>query len=810
MVSFIWSQIRQLKKNFKFMFIKAWKIVMKGILGIRGYCTKCSLIARLAAVLMSLLPTEFRSPEQKYETFSKMVDETYRFIEPDEAEPITLYLFEFIRDASQVERHTVRELQTRGMTDVETLISQLEPNYHRVVLETLSLVEHKASKNPLLLNYKTLKECVEISIDRHNDILTEHWALFWNEIEQAVELNETEQWTMNETEQSTMNEQSQDEGGNGDNTLPSSPEETAQQENLSEEAIPNAEQNSNIDIDEVIDMVTNMVIDMLNSSEPEPKYMKWVKWCSNYLDPIWRDTSYMLEYWMAISEIGFILLIFIVCIMQVLAYLQILKKPTAYKGILIISIIFFILQIWFLSVGSVLGWYTTNILHQPIPIEFGENQFLFGNVIFNVRIFIFLVGICIFVFLFRSQNDNAVFFSVPLLILLNMDAVCWIFTVDNYFLMFLVLEFQSLSLYLLASIRRSNLSAEAGLKYFLYGSFASGFLVFGVSLIYLSTGTCNINEINQLLLGLNTNNPPLIYMVGLLFILAGLLFKLGVAPFHFWVPDVYDGAPLVIVYFFSTITKIPLIYLLYRAFGMFLNPLLASNLVGWCQFDIYCLLFTSVILISGLSSMILGAFGAYNELNIKRFLAFSSIVNMGYILVSLSQSSYEGLFAAIYYLFLYILIIVQIFTILLIFRKDRDLSTFKYLTQLSTLLHGSPIFALALACSFLSLAGIPPFPGFFGKLMIIVNFIEAGNYFQALCLILISVWIAVYYIRLFRFIFFFLNLNKGEFIQKFLQLSHFQKLFVILIFLINILFFFIQGPYILFINMCTEAFIHFV
>lgn len=139
------------------------------------------------------------------------------------------------------------------------------------------------------------------------------------------------------------------------------------------------------------------------------------------------------------------------------------------------------------------------------------------------------------------------------------------------------------------------------------------------------------------------------------------------------------------------------------------------------------------------ASIIIGAFGAYNEPSLQRFLGFSSISNMGFILASLSLGTYDGLYAAIYYFFVYLLTMLLVFAILFVLRKDKDFSLIKNITDLSTISHGSPWLSMSLGCALFSLAGIPPFGGFFGKFAIIIAYLNSANFLVALCLLLLSV-----------------------------------------------------------------------
>jgi len=222
--------------------------------------------------------------------------------------------------------------------------------------------------------------------------------------------------------------------------------------------------------------------------------------------------------------------------------------------------------------------------------------------------------------------------------------------------MYLALELQSLSLYLLASLKKyATLAVEAGLKYSIYGSFASGLSLYGVSLSYGCYGTTTLNSIYLCLYMSSFDGSAVLVtaILGFFFMIAGLLFKLGVAPSHFWVPDVYDGSSTIITYSFALIPKVSILFILYRAFGFFLNP---SYVIFF-----YAPVFLFLISLCALLSLMFGSLGALYQVKFKRSLAFSAVANLGYILLGFGTLSVFGLFASIYYFFIYLVAIYKFF-----------------------------------------------------------------------------------------------------------------------------------------------------
>lgn len=301
--------------------------------------------------------------------------------------------------------------------------------------------------------------------------------------------------------------------------------------------------------------------------------------------------------------------------------------------------------------------------------------------------------------------------------------------------LYMGLELQSLSLYVLASFNRDNVrSSEAGLKYFVLGAISSGMLLFGASLVYGYTGSTNFDVIGDTL----SQQLSAGALIGMVFLIAGLAFKISAAPFHMWTPDVYEGAPTSVTAFFALVPKLAAIALLTRL----LFEAFPAASVQWGQI---------IWFLSGLT-MAVGAFAGLMQNNIKRLLAYSSIGNMGFALVGLSATNVEGVSAVLVYMIIYMIMTAGTFAIVLSMRRDgRPL---ELITDLSGLSRNSPALAYALAILMFSMSGIPPLAGFFGKFLVFKAAIGAGLYGLSVFGVVASVVAAYYYLRIIKVMFF--------------------------------------------------------
>jgi NADH-quinone oxidoreductase subunit N len=307
--------------------------------------------------------------------------------------------------------------------------------------------------------------------------------------------------------------------------------------------------------------------------------------------------------------------------------------------------------------------------------------------------------------------------------------------------LYMGLELQSLSLYVIAAFRRDNLrSSEAGLKYFVLGALSSGMLLYGSSMIYGFTGTTGFDGIAEVfMIGAAAGNSISIgLIVGLVFLCAGLAFKVSAVPFHMWTPDVYEGAPTPVTAFFATAPKIAAMALFIR---VLIEPF-GGLFDQWQQ----------IVIFVSIASMVLGAFAAINQTNIKRLMAYSSIGHIGYALIGLASGTQDGISGITVYLTIYIFMNLGTFACILCMRQ-KDVMV-EEIEDLKGLSKTHPMMALALAIFMFSMAGIPPLAGFFGKLYIFLSAIEAGLYTLAVIGVLTSVVGAFYYLRIIKLMYF--------------------------------------------------------
>lgn len=328
-------------------------------------------------------------------------------------------------------------------------------------------------------------------------------------------------------------------------------------------------------------------------------------------------------------------------------------------------------------------------------------------------------------------------FEYPVIVLIAGIGMMLMVSANNLLSLYMALELQSLSLYVLAAFNRnSTKSAEAGVKYFVLGALSSGMLLFGMSLVYGFTGSLDFNTIHDTLLTIET--IPAGFTIGMVFILAGLAFKISAVPFHMWTPDVYQGAPLCVTALFAIVPKTAamalLIRLLLEAFGPAQDQ--------WMQ----------IIYFISVASMIVGAFAAIAQEEIRRLIAYSSIGNMGYALVGVIAATPQGIGAVLLYLFIYMVMTSGVFVVLAVMRRE-DKSLHK-ISDLAGLSRTSPALAYAMAVFMFSMSGIPPLAGFFSKLFIFQAAIAQGYIILAVLGVLTSVVAAYYYLRIVKVMFF--------------------------------------------------------
>jgi NADH-quinone oxidoreductase subunit N len=295
---------------------------------------------------------------------------------------------------------------------------------------------------------------------------------------------------------------------------------------------------------------------------------------------------------------------------------------------------------------------------------------------------------------------------------------------------------------LAASKKNSSFSTEAGLKYFILGSFSSALLLFGISVLYGCTGTTNFDNFYLLFSGIDRETFLLTAPVekALIFIAAAFFFKIAAAPFHMWSPDVYEGSPTSSTIFFAVIPKIAL-------FAVFLR-LFQTIFSSFEETFLFALIFFSI------SSVIVGSFVALRQKKLKRLLAYSSISHVGYMLLAFSANSLEGTQSLFFYLIVYMITSVCIWSVVLSLNTTTNMERSKTLIDLASVSNFNPMLGFTAMLAFFSLAGVPPLVGFFAKMEIFVSALGSSLFFASLIAILSSVISSYYYIRLIKTMYF--------------------------------------------------------
>ena len=362
----------------------------------------------------------------------------------------------------------------------------------------------------------------------------------------------------------------------------------------------------------------------------------------------------------------------------------------------------------------------------------------FNDLIVNDRLVVFLKSLVLLsgiVVLIISEKYRTLkklyLFEYPVLILFSILGMLVMLSSNDFITLYLGLELQSLSLYVLAAIKKDSLkSSEAGLKYFILGALASGFFLFGVSLLFGITGTTTYTVLSNNILSVENNSLLLIFSI--ILILSSIAFKLSIAPFHMWTPDVYEGAPTSVTAFFAVVPKI-------AAIGVLMRILYIALI------DIH-LIWNQLILILGMLSIFVGAFGALLQINIKRLMAYSAISNIGYIFLALSLGSQIGLEASLIYITVYTVSALGSFAFILSMEKDNIM--LNTISSFAGLSKSNPFYSICFSIILLSLAGLPPLAGFIAKFYIFKAIIIADYLWIAVVGIMGSVISAYYYLNI--------------------------------------------------------------
>lgn len=355
----------------------------------------------------------------------------------------------------------------------------------------------------------------------------------------------------------------------------------------------------------------------------------------------------------------------------------------------------------------------------------------------TVKLIIIISGIGIFLISLDhyKDEDSVTEYEYTQLILLAILGMLLLVSSRDLIMFYLSIELMSLSLYILAGIRRiGQYSTEAGLKYILLGGLSSGLLLFGCGLIYTLTGLTGFSELSAYIWYSNINEG---IVAGGLFIIIAILFKLAAAPFHMWAPDVYEGSPTIVTAFFAIVPKIATICILITIlFGPFIG------LFNEIQ---------PVILISAILSLAIASLAGLNQTKIKRLIAYSAIGHMGFMLIGIAPGTIFGLQATFVYIIIYIIMSFNTFAFILTLYKN---GINNYLVELSGISRTQPILAITFALGLLSLAGIPPLAGFFSKYLVLLSAIESQYYIVTIFAVLCSVISSFYYVRIIKWMYF--------------------------------------------------------
>ena len=334
-------------------------------------------------------------------------------------------------------------------------------------------------------------------------------------------------------------------------------------------------------------------------------------------------------------------------------------------------------------------------------------------------------------------------FEYPILIVLSTIGMMMVISANDLIALYLGLELLSLSSYVIAAFDRDNLrSTEAGLKYFVLGALSSGMLLYGASLVYGFTGSVSFPVIATVLQG----DVGIGAIVGLVFVAAGIAFKISAVPFHMWTPDVYEGSPTPVTAFFAAAPKMAGMAMATRVF----IDAFPGILIQWQQ----------IIVFISIASMALGSFAAIGQRNLKRLMAYSSIGNVGYALIGLAAGTPEGVQGVVIYMAIYLAMTLGSFAVILGMRRGNVM--FESIDDLSGLARTHPALAFCLAMMMFSLAGIPPLAGFFAKFYVFAAAIHANLVTLAVIGVVTSVIGAYYYLRIIKVMYFDAPVERFE------------------------------------------------
>ena len=414
-------------------------------------------------------------------------------------------------------------------------------------------------------------------------------------------------------------------------------------------------------------------------------------------------------------------------------------------------------------------WLCTQIIVFTLLLFLNNSSYFliafFGALVYDFSAFSVKVFLFVFVFLvfvtpyFQYKKDRFFSFEYYLLVLFSCFAMIVLLQANDFLTFYLAIELQSLSFYCLASFKKnSSYSVEAGLKYFLMGAFSSGFLLFGCSLVYNACGTTNYSVLKALFfIEFSENFLFSSITLGLLFVLVSFSFKLASAPWHFWVADVYEGSPTTVSFFFGVLPKTAVFFSILRVvFSCFYVWFFI-----WVYFFMFC----------GFFSLFFGAAGAFTQRKIKRFLAFSSVVHVGFLFLAVATATLLGLFSAFFYLFLYTVISFGFWSLMFSFSSSAfsgysSRGTVRYLQDFGFVFKENTALFITLVILVFSMAGIPPLAGFYSKMFVFFSlFCDSDLHFSSFVVVCLSMFSVFYYLRFVKIVSF----------ENFTYSSHFDS-----------------------------------
>lgn len=393
------------------------------------------------------------------------------------------------------------------------------------------------------------------------------------------------------------------------------------------------------------------------------------------------------------------------------------------------------------------------VLHAPaVDVKaFGGMMHLNAFVKYG-KVLITFASVFVLLLMFSEKRQ----FEMPVLVMISTSGMMFMISASSLLTLYISLELMSLPSYIMAAFDRNrSKSTEAGMKYFILGSIASGLFLLGTTFVYGFTGSIGFDGIYDYYVALSSDAEstamPIGFLVGLIFIIVALAFKISAVPFHMWTPDVYQGSPTIITTFFASAPKAAGLIILTR---VLLDPF-AELYVQWQQ----------ILLVLSIASMFIGSLGAIMQYNFKRLLAYSSIGHVGFILAGIVTAENEGIQGVLIYLAIYLSMTIATFACLLMLKKEGKFIEDIY--DLAGLSKSCPNTALALTILMLSMAGVPPLAGFFAKFYILIPLIKTEMYGLAVTFVIASVISAFYYLKVIKIMYFDAEHKKAELVSDF-------------------------------------------